>query len=55
VDDEGRVKIAIFGIARIEASELTQTGVMMGSPGTWRRSSNAAAQMTTAPISLPRA
>jgi serine/threonine-protein kinase len=29
----GRVKIADFGIARIEASELTQTGVMMGSPG----------------------
>jgi predicted Ser/Thr protein kinase len=29
----GRVKIADFGIARIEASDLTQTGVMMGSPG----------------------
>ena len=29
----GRVKIADFGIARIEASELTQTGVMLGSPG----------------------
>jgi predicted Ser/Thr protein kinase len=29
----GRVKVADFGIARIEASDLTQTGVMMGSPG----------------------
>ncbi len=29
----GRVKVADFGIARIEASELTQTGMMMGSPG----------------------
>jgi tRNA A-37 threonylcarbamoyl transferase component Bud32 len=29
----GKVKIADFGIARIEASELTQTGVMLGSPG----------------------
>lgn len=29
----GRVKVADFGIARIEASELTQTGVVMGSPG----------------------
>jgi predicted Ser/Thr protein kinase len=29
----GRVKIADFGIARIEASDLTQTGAMMGSPG----------------------
>jgi predicted Ser/Thr protein kinase len=29
----GRVKVADFGIARIEASELTQTGAVMGSPG----------------------
>ncbi len=29
----GRVKIADFGIARVEASELTQTGAVMGSPG----------------------
>jgi predicted Ser/Thr protein kinase len=29
----GKVKVADFGIARIEASELTQTGMMMGSPG----------------------
>jgi len=29
----GRVKVADFGIARIEASDLTQTGAMMGSPG----------------------
>ena len=29
----GRVKVADFGIARIEASELTQTGAMLGSPG----------------------
>ena len=29
----GRLKIADFGIARIEASQLTQTGVVMGSPG----------------------
>jgi len=29
----GRVKVADFGIARIETSELTQTGAVMGSPG----------------------
>jgi serine/threonine-protein kinase len=29
----GRVKVADFGIARIETSDLTQTGAMMGSPG----------------------
>ena len=29
----GRLKIADFGIARIEASQLTQTGMVMGSPG----------------------
>ncbi|HXE49842.1 MAG TPA: serine/threonine-protein kinase, partial [Ramlibacter sp.] len=30
--DSGRVKVADFGIARIEASELTQTGVVLGTP-----------------------
>jgi hypothetical protein len=29
----GRLKIADFGIARIESSQLTQTGMVMGSPG----------------------
>jgi eukaryotic-like serine/threonine-protein kinase len=29
---DGRVKIADFGIARIEASELTQTGAVLGTP-----------------------
>ena len=29
----GKVKIADFGIARIDTSNLTQTGVVMGSPG----------------------
>src|SRR5574337_199788 len=30
---DGRVKVADFGIARIEASDLTVTGAIMGSPG----------------------
>ncbi|HOE41999.1 MAG TPA: serine/threonine-protein kinase [Rhodoferax sp.] len=30
--DDGRVKIADFGIARIERSELTQMGTIMGTP-----------------------
>jgi predicted Ser/Thr protein kinase len=30
---DGRVKVADFGIARIEASDLTHTGAVMGSPG----------------------
>ncbi|MES2787588.1 MAG: serine/threonine-protein kinase [Pseudomonadota bacterium] len=30
--DNGRVKIADFGIARVEASELTQAGTIMGTP-----------------------
>lgn len=30
--ENGRVKVADFGIARIEASELTQTGAVMGTP-----------------------
>src|SRR5207344_3571895 len=29
----GKLKIADFGIARVEASSLTQTGVMLGTPG----------------------
>jgi serine/threonine-protein kinase len=30
---DGRVKVADFGIARIETSELTHTGAVLGSPG----------------------
>jgi hypothetical protein len=30
---DGRVKVADFGIARIETSDLTQTSMMMGTPG----------------------
>jgi eukaryotic-like serine/threonine-protein kinase len=30
--ESGRVKVADFGIARIEASELTQTGAVLGTP-----------------------
>jgi len=29
----GRLKVADFGIARIDASELTQVGIIMGTPG----------------------
>jgi len=31
--DSGRIKVADFGIARIDTSQLTLTGVVMGSPG----------------------
>jgi serine/threonine protein kinase len=33
VDTRGRVKVGDFGIARLEGSELTQTGVSLGTPG----------------------
>jgi eukaryotic-like serine/threonine-protein kinase len=33
VDPRGRVKVGDFGIARIEGSDLTQTGVGLGTPG----------------------
>ena len=49
----GRVKVADFGIARIEASELTQTGAVMGSQGTWLPSSTRRRRSTSAPTSSP--
>ncbi len=33
LDERGRVKVGDFGIARLEDSELTQTGVGLGTPG----------------------
>ncbi len=33
INDDGRIKISDFGIARIESSTLTQVGEIMGSPG----------------------
>lgn len=33
INDDGRIKISDFGIARIESSTLTQVGDVMGSPG----------------------
>ena len=33
LDQRGRVKVGDFGIARLEGSELTQTGVGLGTPG----------------------
>lgn len=32
ITDDGRVKIADFGVARIEASSMTQAGTMIGTP-----------------------
>ncbi len=33
INDDGRIKLSDFGIARIESSTLTQVGEIMGSPG----------------------
>jgi serine/threonine-protein kinase len=33
INDDGRIKISDFGIARIDTSTLTQVGEIMGSPG----------------------
>ena len=33
ITGDGRLKIADFGIAKVDSSHLTQTGVMLGSPG----------------------
>jgi serine/threonine-protein kinase len=33
LDSRGRVKVGDFGIARIEGSDLTQSGVSLGTPG----------------------
>ena len=33
INDDGRIKLSDFGIARIESSTLTQVGDIMGSPG----------------------
>jgi len=33
IDSDGHVKIADFGIARLDATDLTRTGMVLGSPG----------------------
>jgi serine/threonine-protein kinase len=33
LDDRGRVKVGDFGVARLDGSDLTQTGVRVGTPG----------------------
>ncbi len=33
LDDRGRVKVGDFGVARLEGSELTQSGIGIGTPG----------------------
>ena len=33
LDERGRVKVGDFGVARLEGSDLTQTGVRVGTPG----------------------
>ena len=39
INNDGRIKISDFGIARIESSQLTQVGDVLGTRITWRRSS----------------
>ena len=49
---DGRVKVADFGIARIGASELTQTGAVLARPRTCRPNSSRTSRWTAAATSF---
>ncbi len=50
ITTDNRLKVTDFGIARLDSTNLTQTGMIVGTPQLWRRSSTPGWRWIIAPL-----